>query len=184
MATEDSHLRSAEYGPGGMVVEGAYYDRAEVADLKRSFADLEDALARLRNSDREAYYALIGPYLSDPADPSMVEDWRRKTKQIVRGRLFVVRHERAVANHDLAIELLAMDLARRSLYVRWPKRMTSQEADSIEKRNQEVYETYLRFREDGMKKTRAIEEAAKIQDYSRSRVFVIVGLRDDARRSA
>lgn len=180
MATEDSHLRSAEYASGGLVMEGAYYDRAEVVDLKRSFDDLEAALVRLGTADRQAYYALIPPYLSDPADPSMVDDWRKKTKQIVRGRLFIVRHERAVANHDVAIELLAMDLSRTELYVKWPKRMTSQQADQIEKRNAELYETYQHLREEGRGKTRAVEEAATRCDYSRSRAFVIVGLREES----
>lgn len=181
-AAEDSHLKSAEYGSGGLTLAGAYYDHlypGELRQLRESYAALDKALAFLRERDYQAYLMLIRPYLGDPADPSVVDEWRKKQKMVVRGRMFTVRHDRAMANHDLAVEVLVERLADTELYVDFPKRSTSTEAESVEKRNDALYAAYRRLTDDeGKSKTKAVKEAAALCDYTERRAWQIVGLRE------
>lgn len=126
----------------------------------------------LRQEDFRAWMSLVTPYLGDPGDPSVVAEHRAKANEgLFSARLFVDRHERA-------LRLLTMFLEKKRLHVVWPKRMTSREEKQVERRNDELYATYRRLREDGMMRGKAIETAAEHCGYGRSRGYEIVGIRE------
>ena len=113
------------------------------------------------------------PYLSDTADPSIVAEWRRKAErgnEDARG---------AVELHDLGVRVLAILLHGVDLYVVFPKRMTSREEKQVERRNDEFFALYRRYRdEERMSRNKAIETAAEHCGYSRSRGYEIADLRE------
>jgi hypothetical protein len=124
-----------------------------VPGLRKSYEKLGHALTMIKQEDFRAWMALVTPYLGDPGDPSVVAEHRAKAEEgFFSARLFVDRHERA-------IRLLAMFLEKERLHVVFPKRMTRREETQVERRNDELYATYRRLREDGMKRGKAMAPA-------------------------
>jgi hypothetical protein len=102
-----------------------------------------------------------------------VAEWRRKAE---RGN---EEAKGALELHDLALRVLAILLHGVDLYVVFPRRMTSREEKQVERRNDEFFSLYKRYRhEDGMSRNKAIETAAEHCGYGRSRGYEIVDLRE------
>ncbi len=127
----------------------------------------------LKGEDFRAWMALVTPYLGDPGDPSVVADWKRKAAKLESARLFAGRHDRAV-------KTLAGYLKNHDLFVLFPKGMTGQQERQIERRNDEFFALYRRFREEGRKKTPAVEDVAAMCGYGKTRAWEIVGAREGA----
>lgn len=167
---EDSHLRSAAYGPAAFVETGAYWDHKDRPRMDVSYAKLEHAITLLKRDKIGflCWLVLLHPYLGDPADPSVVTEWRKKKPELANW-------------HDLAIKKLAGYLASHDLYVVWPKRMTSNEEKRIEQRNDELYGLYKRLRDEGWTKTEAVNRAALLCGYGKTRAWEIVQIREASR---
>lgn len=215
-ASTDAELNldaKGSYGPAGMIFTGAEFDKTDRKLLEQSFLALWGSLTRMQRQasvgkhsscgycmpgDRDitgssAYSALIEPYLSDPADFSIVQDLRdrvrkldKENKQRQRAKpskppkVALVSPRRFLERHDAAIEWLAKDLQHEELHVVWPARMTSQEEKEIDRRNDELYALYARLRDDGKKKTDAVKVAADMTGYSERRAWDIVTGRQSA----
>ena len=83
MPLDDTHVAEASYGPAGMVLAGSGFYGEGITDEDRrllgiSLGHLRSELWTLRKEDFDAWASLIDPYLGDPADSGMVEDWRRR----------------------------------------------------------------------------------------------------------
>lgn len=165
---EDSYMRGAAYGPSALIEAGVYFPRKWRPALAVSFEKLEYALTMLKNdgiTGRLCYLLLLAPYLGDPADPSIVTRWRKERPGLADW-------------HDLAIKKLAGYLASHDLFVIWPKRMTSQEAQQIEHRNAELFGLYKRLVDEGTNKTEAVKQAALMCGYGKRRAWEIVRARE------
>lgn len=172
MPLDETHVVDAAYGPAGMIASGAAFEERDVPGLKKSYEKLEHALTMLKAEDFRAWMSLVTPYLGDPGDPSVVAEHRKKAEEgLFSARLFVDRHDRAV-------RLLAMFLEKERLHVVFPKRMTSRGEKQIERRNDEFFSLYRRFRKEGKKKSSAVETAAEMCGYGRTRAWEIVGARE------
>ena len=162
-------MAEAAYGPAGMITSGVEFDRRDRVRLAESYRLLEHALTYLKGDGPEgmtAYLVLLDPYLGDPADPSLVNEWRKKRPGLVEW-------------HDYAIGKLAEYLKHKDLYVVWARRMTSREEKQVERRNDELFRLYQTYRDgDGMSRNKAIETASEHCGYSRSRGYEIVELRE------
>lgn len=156
------------YEPGFPI--GARLSKLDKKLLTKSLEHLGHALTMLRADYYGAYSAISLAYLQDSADPSMVEDRRKKAGSSESARRFVTDHDRGI--EDLAFYLRKVDL-----YVPWTKRMTSREEKQVERRNDELYRLYLDYRE-SMSRNKAIETASEHCGYSRSRGYEIVDLRE------
>ena len=202
---DETNVVDAAYGPAGYIGAGQAFDKADRRLLAESFAHLEHALTLLQKEHMAAYLVLLSPYLSDPADPSLVEAWRERERKWERERerlrqtkaktdaeraerqRRLAEHEkkkpRLAEWHDLAVDKLAGYLERVDLYVAWPARMSSQQETQIERRNDELYALYRKLREEKMGKTKAVETAAEMCGYSERRAWEIVRSRESARAS-
>jgi len=81
--------------------------------------------------------------------------------------------------HDWAVRVLAILLHGVDLYVVFPKQITSREEKQVERRNDEFFALYRRYRdEDKMSRNKAIETAAEHCGYGRSRGCEIVDVRE------
>jgi hypothetical protein len=108
---------------------------------------------------------LLAPYLGDPGDPSLVEKWQKNPK------------DRRTEWHDLAIAELARYLRNTDLYVPWTSRMQTRRPANVKQMNDEFHALYLKLREDGETKRKAIQTAAEWCDYSEQRGYEIVRVR-------
>ena len=158
-----------QYGPGGMIVAGIAFKGYHLGMLADSFKALEHALTMLKNGGplkNAGYLVLLAPYLGDPADPSLVNKWRENPKDCRTGW------------HDLAVEELAHYLRNTDLYVPWSSRMQTRKPETVKQMNDEFYALYEKLRNDGERKTKAVETAAEWCDYGLSRAWEIVKLRE------
>lgn len=175
LSPEDSHIRTAAYGPAALIETGAYWTRKERPRMEVSYEKLEHAITLLRESpdpvDRLCWAVLLHPYLGDPGDPGIVSHWRKVKPELANW-------------HDLAVKRLAALLAGHDLYVVWPKRMTSNEEKRIEQRNDELYGLYKRLREEGTSKSEAVKQAALMCGYGKTRAWEIVQVREGAQVSS
>lgn len=168
MPLEDTGVVDASYGPAGYVEAGAGFDARDVRLLAESYEHLQDALTVLQGDGHEGmacYLHLLSPYLGDPADPSIVAEWREKRPGVARW-------------HDLAVEKLAGYLRHKDLHVVWPKRMTGQQERQIDRRNDEFFRLYRELRGEGRGKTNAVKTASAITGYSERRGWQIVQVRE------
>lgn len=179
MPVDETGVVDAAFGPAGYIEEGREFDRKVVPYLRESFYLLRLGLKVLRGMDFEAWGSLDAPYFSDPADPSLVADWRMKAKRPGASE----RTRKLIADHDRAIETLTELLEDADLFVVWPKRMSSQEESQIERRNDELYRVYRVLREEGKRKSRAVESAAAVCGYGERRAWEIVRMRESERRA-
>jgi hypothetical protein len=158
-----------QFGPAGMIVAGMAFDKEGWSYLKESFDALERALTRLKEGGplkNAAYLVLLAPYLGDPADPSLVDKWRENPKDC------------RTEWHDLAVKELAFYLRNADLYVPRSSRMQTRKPSSVEQMNNEFYSLYLKLREEGETKRKAIQTAADWCDYGESRAYEIVQVRE------
>lgn len=165
---EDSYITSASYHSPAYIEAGQYWPEDVRGLAVDTYSLLEHALTMLYNSGavgRQCYLLFLGPYLGDPADPSIVEEWRKFRPNLAH-------------YHDLGIEMLAGYLLGKDLFVIFPSRMTSRQEHEIERRNAELFGVYRGLRAEGRRKTEAVETAAQMCGYSTSRAWAIVRIRE------
>ena len=158
-----------QYGPAGMIVAGIAFDGYHLSMLEDSFKALDHALTLLKTGGplkNAAYLVLLAPYLGDPADPSLVNKWRKNSNDC------------RTEWHDLAVEELAHYLRKADLYVPWSSRMQTRKPASVKQMNDEFYALYGKLRDERMGKTKAVETAAEMCGYGLSRAWEIVKLRE------
>lgn len=174
IAPEDSHLRTASYGPAGYIEAGMEYPPGVRARLKESYRLLDHAITlRKRNPKGMFQYLLLRPvFFGDPADPAIADRWREvgdyRWSQLIE-----------------FVEGLAEDLEEHNLFVVWPERMARREEKLIEKRNDEFYAEYLQVKSEMLKEglsersanRKAIEVARTRHGYGESRAYEIVKVR-------
>jgi hypothetical protein len=173
-ATEDSHLRTAAYGPAGLIESGMEYSPQVRAALEKSYTKLGYAVTLLnRRPDMMFAYLLLRPvYFGDPADPSIAALWREAS-------------DYRTTHHDAYVEGLWDLLKDHEMFVVWPQRMPRSEERLVEKRNDEFYAEYVQVKteklNEGLKGRRAnrqaIEIAATRHGYGESRAYEIVRIR-------
>ncbi len=159
-----------QFGPAGMILAGTAFDREGWSLLKESFDALERALTKLKEGGplkTAAYLVLLAPYLGDPGDPSLVDEWRKNPTDC--------RPEW----HDLAVKELAFYLRNVDLYVPRTSRMQTRKPATVKQMNDEFYVLYRKLRDDGESKTKAVKTAADWCDYGLTRAWEIVKLREE-----
>lgn len=144
-ALEDTGVVDAAYGPAGYIWAGAEFAEGDRRLLAESFDYLEHALTLLKIERNHLWLLLLGPYIGDPGDPSIVDQWRRQ------GR------DNLVEYHDQAIRELAHYLRHKELHPVYPKLMSESEEARIEHQNAEVYAVFQRLRVAGA----SVEEAKR-----------------------
>ena len=164
----DSMQSLGQYGPAGMIVEGMVFETKNWAWQKSTFEWLDHALTLLKREHFEAYLVLLSPYLGDPGDHTIVDGWRKKRPGLAKW-------------HDYAVKKLAKYLRHKNLCVPKVNRMTTRKPENVAERNDELYSLYLKIREEGEGKTRAVKDAAAMCDYGLTRAWEIVQLREGAK---
>lgn len=179
-----------QFGPAGYIYEGMAFDRTDRKLLGESIAHLDRQLSRLEKEHPVLHYALVEPYLSDTADPSVVDDWRRKgaasrerRREIARklgAKLPVSEPERWAIRHDDAVTWLAQKLPG-GLYVVHTRRMTQAEEKKVEDENAAIVRTYERTKRGGTSARASIEQVAHDYGISTDRVEAILEHRNSFR---
>lgn len=183
MALEDSHLRSADYGPSGLIRTGAMYydeDGVNLTLLAESYGHLDRALEQARESpdDRvfSAWILLKSPFTGDPGDPSLYEKWKRT-------------HPQTAQEVDILVSWLARKMPD-DLYVVFPRLMSEVEDKKIENQNAEINAIFHRIRATGKTERVAAEQTAaffsqeKDVPLSVDRVEKIIEFRDTLKPTA
>lgn len=169
LSAEDSHIRTAAYGPAALIETGAYWTRKERPRMEVSYWKLEHAITLMRESDdaidRLCWLVLLNVYLGDSADPGVVGHWRKVKPELANW-------------HDEAVKRLTKPLLSHDLYVVWPQRMTSRQAKLVEQANDEMYNLYKTLRGEGTPKSEAVEQAALLCGYGKTRAWKIVQTRE------
>jgi len=158
-----------QYGPAGMIVAGTAFRGYHVEMLRESFEALDHALSLLQNAgplENAAYLVLLAPYLGDPADSSLVNEWRKSPNDERPGW------------HDFGIGRLAYYLRNTDLYVPWSSRMQTRKPETVKQMNDEFYSLYAKLIKEGETKRKAIQTAAEWCDYSEQRGYEIVRVRE------
>lgn len=158
MPIDDStNVTEASYGPAGYIEAGMAFgseDGFTKRDrylLAKSYEYLEHALTLLKADGQDGmagYLSLLKPYLSDPADPAVVERWRKSGSQ-------------AVTHHDHAVKKLAGYLRVRELHPIYGKMMSVTEEARVERQNAEMYAIFQRLRVSGFTERAAISQVAE-----------------------
>ncbi|MDP9480438.1 MAG: hypothetical protein M3R38_33050 [Actinomycetota bacterium] len=133
----------------------------EVARKKRRAWEEKRDKIRKKGTERTQGWEEENP------EPERIEEWAREHPE-----------PQLVHRHDEAVGRLAGYLATTDLYVVFPKRMTSREETQVERRNDEFFALYQKFRADRMGKTKAVETAAEMCGYGATRAWEIVKLRE------
>lgn len=202
MPLDETGVVDASYGPAGMVLMGAGFEKRDVPGLVRSYRALVTALALLRREHFQEWGALIEPYLSDVADSGVIADWRGKIaaldkeneeiraeneKRLKKGRPtkdLKVRHvfmRMQLERHDRAIARLAGYLANVDLHVVNPRLMSAREEAAGEAANAQIYAYYQQVRVSGRTHEGAIAATAWKFGISDADVERIVEFRDDVK---
>ncbi len=202
---DDTHMAEASYGPAGLIFAGTEFEREDRRLLLESFAALWRSLARMQREPRvgkhangevitgsAAYSALIEPYLSDPADSSMVGNMREKVRQLDREnelrakkkppeppRVALVASRRQLERHDAAVRWLAKDLEDVKLHAVFPRLMSEREEGEMQDRNAEIFARFQRLRASGVKRIAAIDQTARDWDISSGAVERIIEFRSE-----
>ncbi len=230
MPLDETGVRDASYGPAGLITTGAGFKEGDIEDLRDSYRKLNAAIRRLRREhkprwveewrpfrhkdaprilrrDRFPLWAvLIGPYLGDPADPSIVDDWREKVRALDKENTEIrksnekreallrkgkkahpyqypkVRYvfaRRQLERHDRAIKALAEDLKDEKLHVVYPKLMSEREKAAGEAHNAQVYAYWQRMRVAGGTEKQATRDTALEFKISEPEVERVVEFRSE-----
>lgn len=181
LAPEDSHVKSADYGPAGLIFTGAAFDKKDRHSLREDFKSLNVGLRLLRQekslgksaitgekiTGSQAWASLVEPYIGDPSDPSMVEDWREKARAGYNRKKRVQRRyiwsAMQVERVDLAIDWLASHEPLKSarLHVVLARRMTDKEETEVENENAAIYAVCEQLRVSGLTLRAAKEQTAQ-----------------------
>jgi hypothetical protein len=170
LTPEDSHMRSAAYGPAALIEQGAYWPKRWRAAARTTYEKLEHALTLLQHDGTlgmSCWLVLHSFYLGADADPSEVERLEKTRPNLKKWR-------------DLAVKKVAGYLAGHDLFVIMPSRMTSNAAKQIDLRNDEAWALYQQLRSEGRRKTEAVKTTAILCGYSERRIWEIVKTRGSA----
>ncbi len=202
MPLDDTGVIDASYGPAGLIWRGMEYGKSDRAALARSLARLRLALRVLRYEDFDAWASLVNPYLGDPADSGMVDDWRRKVAELdseneairrdnerrrKKGRPEKPERVRFVfarmqlERHDRAIRKLAGYLKHTRLHVVFPRLMSERERAAGESANAQIYAFYERVRVAGRTHRGAIGQTAVKFEIPEDAVERVVEFRSDVK---
>lgn len=181
-ASTDAELNlqaKGNYGPAGVIFAGTEFDKSDRMLLRQSFDALRAALARLQKSDFQAWASLVEPYLADPADASLVDEWRRKVDELdkeneIRAkrkppqqpRVALVVPRMFLERHDRALEKLAEDLKHTDLYAVFARPMSEEEEKAGQDQNAEIAATVERLRATGSSVREALAQAAEMHRIS------------------
>lgn len=169
------NIEAQRPGPGSWpLAKKQYLERSPL--LRLTYDHLDRALRRLHDEEVSAWLAIHDIYLDPDFSPSRI------------AHLHVRAREGQDAQHTLVnigygIRCIASYLAATDLHVIWPARMTSREEKQVERRNDELYAVYLRHRDEGKSRGRAIADAATECGYGTSRTYEIVNLRESFKRT-
>lgn len=181
-ATEINLAAMGQFGPAGMLAEGMAFRKKDYYRLKTSYEFLEAALTLLKIEHFSLWMSLLEPYLGDPADPSVVEDWKEKAQDVWEGKKLVRRGyisaQLFLKREEEAVKKLAHYLRKKELYHVQPKRMTTRRTVNVAERNDEFWGLYKALRADGLGKTKAVNDAAQMCQYGLTRAWDIVKLRE------
>jgi hypothetical protein len=156
MPLDETDVMDASYGPAGLIEAGQGFGEKHRARLAKTYRALGHALKLLKI-----------------ADPSIAAEWRRKAE---RGNADA---RGALELHYLGVRVLTILLHGVDLYVVFPKRMTCREEKQFERRNDEFFALYRRYRdEDRMSRNKSIETAAEHCGYGWFRGYEIVDVRE------
>jgi hypothetical protein len=144
--------------------------RQEKKLLSHSLENLRHALTMLRVDDYDAYSAINLAYLPDGADPSMVEDRRKKAGFSQSAKRFVIDHDRGI--EDLAFYMRKVDL-----FVPWTRPRSAKEEKRIEESNAAIAADYEDLRRSGIKQDDAARRVGELHGVGRTRVLQIVEMR-------
>lgn len=159
-AIEEQALKNTQFGPGSVVLHasGAHLTPQQKDLLDDSYAHLQRALDELERNARRpghdgemaAWLCLYVLYLGDPADHSILDEWRKDPDDV-----------RPVV-HDMAIAILSNSehLSGVDLWVVSPKVMTRREESRIEDTNDEVYAVFCRLKRGSMSADAAAHQTA------------------------
>jgi hypothetical protein len=167
MTYEESGLKDAAYGPAGLIESGQEWTPKQREYLRESYDSLELAMEALKEDEPLGFMSwlvLLGPYLGDPGDASLVDRWRSNG-------------DYRSSYVDYAINFLAVKLRDADLWVPQLKRMTSRKPTDVKRLNDELYALYLALRNEGKIKSEAVQLAAEMSDYSESQAWRIVRAR-------
>ena len=200
MPLDETGLVDASYGPAGLVLSGAAFEKRDIELLRKSYRKLTLALKMLRAEHFQEWGALIEPYLSDVADNSCVDDWRKKVRalddenakirqqneeRLKKGRPpkpLKVRFEFArvqLERHDRALRRLALYLKNEKLHVVYPKLMSTREQEAGEAANAQIYAYFNQVRVAGRTEAEARAATAEKFVISTTRVEQIVEFRSE-----
>jgi hypothetical protein len=199
---DETYVSQASYGPAGLILAGAEFKAGDIASLEESYFYLNIALHLLRREHFQEWGALIEPYLSDIADSSVVEDWRKKVGALDEENAKIRREnkERAkkgkrsspkpekvgfvfarlqLERHDKALDRLHEYLKNKDLHVVNPKLMSTQEQAAGDAANAQIYAYYQQVRVAGRTHRGAISATAWKFDITEDRVERIIEFRSE-----
>lgn len=199
---DETHIQQASYGPAGLITTGAEFKPGDIQGLEESYRYLRAALMVLRAKHFQEWGALVEPYLSDVADASLVEDWRKKIgaldeenaqirraneKRAEKGRspkpekVGFVFARLQLERHDRAVERLTEYLKDKDLHVVNPHLMSTQEKAAGEAANAQIYAYYQQVRVAGRTHRGAISAAAWKFGTSEDAIERVVEFRSDVK---
>lgn len=182
MPLDETGVRDASYGPAGLITTGSGFEKRDIEPLRDSFRKLNAALRILRRDHMQLWASLVEPYLSDPADPGVVADWRAKldaldkeNAQIRKENAYRAKKGRPakpekvalvyarlqLERHDEAVQKLADYLRDVDLWVVNPKLMSESEEAAAENQNAEIYAVFQRLRVKGLREWDAVVQTAE-----------------------
>lgn len=173
--SETEGVTETSFGPAGFIYEGMEFrdelNKSARRDLEESLDLLEEALAELRRSNFPLYYILKDPYLQDPGDPSIVDQWRK---------LAPVSESCAarVSMHDKAVAFLAEYLEDEDLSPFYPRLMSEKESRDVEDGNAAMLAFYRRQLRRGSSHRIALRDTAEQYKVSEDYVQRIVDVKD------
>lgn len=183
-----------QHGPAGLIYEGMTFDREDRYLMRQSIALLDHALTLLRKDHFALWRSLVEPYLGDPADNSIVDQWREQAKRTwefekednFRGERYTMKRSifawYMVKRHDAAIAMLADILREADLYAIFAKRMSKDQERKVEDQNAEILAVFERNRASGMVRVAAVRQTAEDFRISTDTVDRIIEFRDHFRR--
>jgi hypothetical protein len=195
---DETYVSQASYGPAGLILAGAEFKAGDIAGLEESYFYLNIALHLLRREHFQEWGALIEPYLSDVADSSVVEDWRRKVGELDdhNAKIRSLNKQRAkkgkplkpekvaliymrlqLQRHDRALTRLTRYLKNIDLHVVNPHLMSTQEKAAGDAANAQIYAYYQQVRVAGRTHRGAISAAAWKFGITEDRVERIIEFR-------
>ncbi len=175
-----------------MILTGAEYKRRDVEPLKKSYRILNVALRLLRREHFQLWGSLIEPYLGDPADSGVVEEWRRRIaaldaenarrlKRKKPPRVALVFTRLQLERHDRAVWWLARCLKGGDLHVVNPHLMSASEEAAGEEANAQIFAYFEQVRVAGRTKAGAASAAAWKFGISEDEVWRVIEFRSENR---